>query len=296
MKRNSILLALLAVLAVIAYVVLQKPGEQSRSSESSGYMFELDSTAIDRIAIKSPTLEVLLEKRGAEWFLQKPVSYRADQNVVASTIHQAKTLEVKSIVSSNPEKHNVFMVDSTGTLVKIFEKGVEKASFVVGKVGSGYTETYVRKASSNDVAVASGVFGYVFNRVLREWRDKNIVNVPTETIKEVKFQYGDTTFVLALKDSVWMIGKDSTNATNVQDLLRNFSIVTADDFVDSALSPQPRITAQISYAGHQIRFAFSKPLGKYYVQTSSSPQWFVMETWRANNFLKRKKDLLKSGH
>ena len=295
MKRNATLLGLFAVLLIIAYVVLQKPGEQSLSDEASGNLVEVDSLKIDRIEIKSSALDLALEKRGAEWFIQRPLSYRADQSAVGSVLHQAKSLEVKSIVSSNPGKHSMFTVDSMGTFVKIYEMGAERAAFIIGKPGSSFSETYVRKVNSNDVALVDGSFGYVFNRTLREWRDKNIATVPQENIKDVKFQYGDTTFTLMLKDSVWLIGRDSTQTPAVQDLLRNLSSVTADDFIDTSLSPQPKISTLISYGGVQLRFAFSKPAGKYYVQSSASPQWFVMEPWRANPLVKRKKELVKSG-
>ncbi|MBI4429363.1 MAG: DUF4340 domain-containing protein [Ignavibacteriales bacterium] len=293
MKQNTILIGVLALLLVVAYVVLQKPGEQSLSEEGTGKLVEVDSLKVDRIEIKSPTLDVALEKKGAEWFVQRPLVYRADQNTVANALHQAGNLEVKSIVSSNPEKHSMFTVDSTGTMVRIYEAGNERAGFIVGKPSSSFSDTYVRKMNSNDVALAGGGFGYIFNRALREWREKNIATMAQENIKEVKFQYGDTTFTLAFKDSVWMIGRDSADNSSVQNILRNLSTVTADDFIDSSLSPQPKVSAQIAYNDIQLRFAFSKPTGKFYVQSSASSQWFVMETWRAEQLLKRKKELVK---
>jgi len=289
MKQNTMLIGVLALLLIVAYVVLQKPGEQSLSEEGTGKLVEIDSLKVDRIEIKSLSLDLILEKKGAEWFTQRPISYRADQNNVANVLHQAKNLEVKSIVSSNPEKHPMFTVDSSGTIVKISEAGSERAAFVVGKPSANYSDTYVRMMNSNDVALVGGAFGYMFNRALREWRDKNITVMPQETIREIKYQYGDTTFTLAFRDSVWMIGRDSTDLSSVQSILRNLSTVAADDFVDSTLTPQPRISAQISYGGVVLRFAFSKAMGKYYVQSSASPQWFVLETWRAEQLLKRKK-------
>ncbi|MBI2618859.1 MAG: DUF4340 domain-containing protein [Ignavibacteriales bacterium] len=294
MKQNSLLIGLLAVLLVVAYIVLQKPGEQSLSDERTGTLVEIDSLKVDRIEIKTNTLDLTLEKKGVDWFVSKPLQSRADQNNVANLIHQSKNLGVKSIVSTNPEKHSLFTVDSTGTTVKMYESGAERVAFIVGKPSSSFSETYVRKVQSNDVALVGGGLGYIYNRALREWRDKNIAAVPQENIREVKYQYGDTTFILAFKDSVWMIGRDSTDASSVQALLRNLSTVLADDFIDTLLTPQPKISAQISYNDIQLRFAFSKPAGKYFVQSSASPQWFVMEQWRAQQLLKRKKELVKA--
>jgi hypothetical protein len=296
MNRNtSILIGILLLLVAIAYLVMQNPGEQSSTGESGEYLVKVDSLAVDRIEIKSPTARLLLEKKGVEWLVQEPVSYRADQSNVASLIHESKNLEVKSIVSNKPEKQSVFQVDSTGTLVKMSAQGSEQAAFIIGKSGSSFSETYARRRTSNDVALVGGASSYTFNRPIKDWRDRTILAIPQGRIKEVKFQYGDTTFVLACEDSTWMVSKDSTQDWVVNTLLSSLSNFQADDFVDTLTSKPPKITAQISYGGAQLTFAYLKDGDKYLVQSSHSPQWFEVQTWRANQVLKRKKDLVKSG-
>ena len=295
MTRNTYaLLGILVVLVLITYLVMQKPGERSSSRDTEGELITLDSLAVNKVEITSPTQKVVLEKKGVEWYLTDPLSYRADQSNVGSLLHQCKNLDVKSIVSDKPEKQSLFKVDSTGTMVKVFENGAEKASFVVGKPGSSYLETYVRRTNSNSVALVSGALRYVFDRPIKEWRDRTILKVPEDRIKEVKFQYGDTTFALAWKDSSWMIGRDSTQDLAVKSLISSLSTLQADDFVDTLTTPSPKITAQLSYAGAQVSFSYVKTGDKYLVRSSSSPQWFEMQSWRANQVLKRKKDLVKS--
>lgn len=296
MTRNTyILLGVFGVLVVAAYLVMQKPGERSSSGEPGEYLVSVDSLAVDRIAIKSPTGTVVLEKKGVEWFVQQPISYRADQSNLATLIHDMKNLEAKNIVSNKPEKHAVFQVDSTGTQIRIFEKGAEKASFIIGKAASGFAEMYARRASTNDVMLVNGASGYVFNRPVKEWRDRTIFTVPRDNIKEVRYQYGDTTFILAFKDSTWAIGKDSTQDWVVSNLISSLSNVQADDFVDTLTNRPPKLTAQISFASTQLNFFYNKEGDKYLVQCSASPQWFEMQSWRANQILKRKKDIVKSG-
>jgi hypothetical protein len=135
----------------------------------------------------------------------------------------------------------------------------------------------------------------VFNRPVKEWRDRTILTVHRENIKEVHYQYGDTTFVLALRDSVWMIEKDSTQSEIVSNLLSTLSNVQADDFVDTLDTKPSKPTAQISYSGTQLTFFYVKQGDKYLVQCSASPQWFELQSWRASQILKHKKDIVKSG-
>ena len=295
MNRNTLkLLGLLAALVVVAYLVMQKPGEKSSTGETGEYLVSVDSLAVDRIEIKSSTSHVALVKKGVEWFMEFPVSYRADQGNVAQLIHEIKNLGIKNPVSSKSEKHSVFQVDSTGTLLTIYEKGAEKSSIIIGKMGSTYLESYARRASSDEVLLVGGGSPMTFNKTVREWRDRTIAAPARETIKDVKFQYGDTVFVLAFKDSAWMVGRDSTQEWVVNNLISTLTNVQADDFVDAPNARLSKPSAQITYAGTQITFFYVKEGDKYLVQCSSTPQWFEMQSWRANQILKRKNDITKS--
>jgi hypothetical protein len=295
MKKNiNILIGLFVLLLIAAYLVLQKPGEQSASSDSAGSMLHIDSAAVDKVEIKTPTEFVALEKRGTDWFITQPISYRADQANVGQMIHQMKMLDVKNTISSKPEKHSLFQVDSTGTLVKVYERGAEKSAFILGKTAPSYTEMYARKANSDDVLLVEGVSSYVFSRPVKEWRDKTILSVPKENIKEVKYQYGDTTFTIAFRDSLWTIGKEDARQSTIDGLLSSLSNVQADDFIDGPISPAPKITTVVTYGDAQLRYSYDKAKSKYLVQSSNSPQWFIQEQWKANQILKRKKDLVET--
>jgi len=293
MKRNTLILAgLFVLLLIIAFLVLQKPGEQSVKSASTGLMFKIDSLSVDKVEIKTPASSLVLEKRGAEWFVAQPVNYKADQANVGQIIHQVKNLEIKNIISSKPEKHSVFLVDKAGTQVTVYEKGVEKASFILGKMAGSYSESYARKLNSDDVFIVEGASSYMFNRPVKDWRDKTILATPKESIKEVQYQYGDTTFNIAFHDSAWFAGKDKAQQSVIDGILSSLSNLQADDFIDSTITPQ--VTAMIACAGAQLRFSYNKNMNKYYVQTSQAPQWFVLEQWKANQILKRKRDILET--
>jgi hypothetical protein len=292
MKRSTwILIGTVAVLAVITYIVLRQPGEVSITEGSGRKLVTYDSASVDKIAVTAPTGGVVLEKQGNGWMLTSPIRYMADQNVATAAVGKGKNIEVKNVVSTNPEKQNLFQVDSTGTLVQMFAGGNMVAAFRVGKPSSSYTETYVRKEGSNDVYLADGMFSYMFAHQPKDWRDKSIYKTDPDFIRSVTFKYGDTTLSLAWKDSLWQLNGDSIQQqANVRGLINTLANLQADDFVDSALSAAPKQVALIDVDGTQIRFCEGKSTGTYLVQTSQSPQWYEMQGWRATQVLKRKKD------
>ena len=294
MKRNTLILGgVLLLLIAIALLLMQRPGEQSTTGAEGQLLVEIDSAKVDKLEINSSTGKVILEKRGIEWFLHSPIEYRADQSNVNSLIGQAKNLRVKATVSSNPEKQSLFQVDSTGTIVKVYEKGSEKVSFIVGKMGPTFSETYMRLSNSNDVHLIEGSLSYTFSRPVKDWRDRTIANVPHESITNIVYQYGDTTFALSHKDTLWMIGKDGAKESEVNSLLSSLSNFTADNFIDTPPSPAPKFRTTILYGGILLRFAEVKDQSKFVVQSSTSPQLFEVPQWRANQMLKRRKDFVQ---
>jgi hypothetical protein len=158
-------------------------------------------------------------------------------------------------------------------------------------MAASYTESYARKINSNDVFLVEGANSHMFSRPVKDWRDKTIFTTSRENIKEVQYQYGDTTFSMSFKDSTWLIGKDKGQQSVIDGVLSTLSNLQADDFIDSTLSP--KIMAAVTYAGVQIRFSFNKTTNKYTVQSSHSSQWFILEPWRANQILKRKKEIVE---
>lgn len=292
MKRSTLFLAaILVVLAGLATWVLQKPGEQSRTTAAGDRLVQIDSARVDRIDIRGSSGSVRLERRGMEWFVASPVDARANAASVAGALGQASDLRLKNIVSTKPEKHALFQVDSAGgTSVTMYEGSNVRAAFIVGKPAEGYADTYVRAIGSNEVALVTGSFGWTFSRAVRDWRDRAILTIARADLREVRYQYGDTTFVLAIRDSVWAVDGRTANAQTVEGILNALSSFQCDDFVDG--SAGAKVVAIVTVAGQQLRFSRETGGTRYLVETSAGAQWYVVESWRADQVLKRKKDLL----
>ena len=293
MTRNTwILIGVLAALIVAVYFVMQRPGESS-SSESSGVMLvDFDSAAVDKIEIHSPNGTAVIEREGGVWMLTAPVHYRADDAIVGTTLSSGKRMELKGLISSNPEKRNLFQVDSAGTLVRIYEHGTAKTAFWIGKPSPSYTETYVRRDGSNDVYLASGMFSSTFSRRANDWRDKTILKTDQDAISGVTLRFGDTTVALARQDSIWKVDDDVAKNDAVKSFTGALANFQADDFVDSAVATLPPLTVQIEVGGTQVRLYKEASGDKFYVHTSATPQLFEVYNWRAMQLLKRKKDFM----
>ena len=295
MKRSTwVLAAILVVLAGVTYFVMQRPGERS-SSGSEKVLVEFDSSAVDRIEVHSSSGAVTIERIGGEWMLTAPLRFRADPAGVGSALGSARRILLSSLVSTNPQKQSLFQVDSSGTLVRLYDRDAEKAAFRVGKMGPSYTETYVRREGSDEVYLATGMIGPTFARRPNDWRDKSIFKADQNAITAVTFHYGDTLFALAFRDSAWTIGDQKADQQTVTGFLGALANFQADEFIDDAVTTMPKLTVQIDVAGAQLRLFAPRDGDKTYVQSSALPQLFMVYNWRAQQLLKREKEFLKGG-
>jgi hypothetical protein len=293
MKKNTfILVGLFVLLLAAALFVLHGSGELSADREGSGPMFAIDSAAVDKIELISPEGSVRLERQTGKWFVVLPLRAKASPSAIERAVQQVKILEAKNIVSSNPAKHSLFQVDTTGTEIRLWEGEKIAADFILGKPAQSYGRSYVRRLHSAEVAEAA-VLRSVFGRSVRDWRDKTIAEAVRMNIAEVSYQFGDTALRLTLRDSLWFVGTKKAKQAFVEGIVNTLSNFEADDFLDTSMPKSARPAAVCSYAGIQIRFMFDTVLKKYYVQSSRSSQWFVVEPWRADPLLKREKDLLE---
>jgi len=294
MNRNTLaLLGAVVVLGAIAFFLMQRPGEQSLDSSEGEPLLRIDSASVDRIRIDSPGLPLSMTKRGAEWHIESPLPARASQNAVTTLLHELSSTMIKATVSDRPEKHSLFQVDSTALLLKIFHQENEVGSLFIGKPGPGYGDVYVRPEKTNEVYLVDGAVSRSARQPLKEWRDRTVVSVPRESITEIQYQFGDTTFTVSWKDSVWMIGNQIADEAALSSLLGLLANLQGDEFLDS-LPAKSKLIATITFAGIHLRISQAKGSETFTIQSSSSSQLFELQGWRGNQLLKRKKDLLKT--
>lgn len=290
-KRLVGLAVAFVLLVIVAVVVMQNPGELSIAPGEGEQLLAIDSALINVVEIISPVQRLTLLKEGAVWHLQDPIAYRADQGLVTSLIGQLKSLRSSGVISANPDKQGLFQVDSTGILVALRSSSPEEISLVIGKMGTSYSETYVRLAGSDEVHLVNAPLRSVVERDINDWRDKGILKVSRESIRDVRFQYGDTTFTLAFQDSLWTVGGMPADDGAINSLITSMVDVRADGFVDVPPVKLGLAKAVVSYAGIELRFYDGPTADSHLVQASSTDQWFEMKSWRAGQILKRQQDL-----
>lgn len=293
MKKNIFIwLGIAIVLIIAAYLVLQKSGEQVTNPKERELYLKLDSTAVDKIELKNKHGAWAVEKRSGGWFLIKPVIAPADSEFIAGVIHLLANMQVKSVVSSNPAKRSLFQVDTSASVVKIYQNKELLTELYIGKPGSVYDETYIREANSDDVVVVTGTLFFAFDAPIINWRDAVILNLNKNDISQIDFDYGKEKFSLVQKDSALFLDNKKLDFHLSESVLAAMTYVTADSFVDTALAVEPLIKATISFAGNQLLVSEPFADDKHYIRKSDSKTWYIIGKTKAESLLRKKSDLL----
>ena len=290
MNRSTIfLVTLLLVLGAITYFLLPSENERETSYKPVAVSFAVDSASVVKIELQQKSKNVTLENVGGKWSITFPMHYPADPAIVKQLVSGLSNFRIGSLISSNPEKQSLFQVDGAGTKIIVTDRAGKVSSMVVGKMGPSFSEVYIRLPEGKDVYLGEGIDTWTLNKEVKDWRDKSILSTTADAIKELSYSVGskETSFQ---RDSMgWKSDSKTLDAATMNPVLNSLSNLHADDFLDTLLkSASHPIT--LGVRGNEnvtLKLYPSLPdSSKYFVQSSATPQIFVVSKWTVQQLLK----------
>jgi len=234
MKKQSLILVVIAVILLVIYIFSQRSTPVKRSAD---YLVKIDSAAISKVEILNEDQHVILEKHGDEWWMTYPVEYPANPRFGEDMSAKLSDLKIENLISQQPDKQEKFEVsDSSGISVTV-QAGKEPITIIMGKISEGYQHTYMRLLDSDNIYLVKGVFRSYFSRNAKDWRDKNITKYNKEDFIGYTLTYPDKSMELTKIDTGWVakIGNEEFVAKKsivkrISNLLSNLNCF---DFVDT---------------------------------------------------------------
>ena len=219
MKVSTVLVVVLAVLIVVFLAV--RFGGGRRGGEKPLFPDFVPAEAA-RLVIEGGEATAVFTESDDVWFVASEDSFPAEAGIVEDMLDRVTGFSRKDIISSNPEKHALYNVDSAGVFVSILgAQGDTLVGFVVGKPGPDYQSTYVRDVVSGDVVLARGYLRAVFDRGERTWQDRTIYALEPDAIEEVRI--GRSAESLTLERNAageWFISEPESSACDQERVAR----------------------------------------------------------------------------
>lgn len=207
MSGNKLLLAF-AVLAVLLAVTVWKfnarETEDTRASNDvSVKLPKVKKDDIDELSVSAPEKKaVSFKKTDKTWQLTSPLAAPADGTAIDTALGKLEELEVIGVGATKPENHEKLEVTEPKAVHVVAKKdGKPVLDILIGAYRSG--NTMVREPKSDLVAVVKGSIKYAFEKDVKEWRDRAVLEASSDQIKTVTFNNAHGTFKFVKDGSEW---------------------------------------------------------------------------------------------
>jgi hypothetical protein len=304
MNRSLLTLLVAFAVLIVAYLIINSAKDVTYKPRP---FVAVDTTKLDAIAIRSKSDTLLLKRIAGGWHLAEPVVYPADYRFVHDLLVKLENVEIENLISDEPGKDSIFQVDESGSRVTALAGTDTLADFIVGKMSSDSRHTYTRKMGQREVYLVKGTFSGQLSRKAKDWRDKEILNFPPESVVSLEFQAPKETFRIEKQDSLWYVhqgGKTSPADTKIVDrTLSALSKFRTFDFLDGDSTrmvdfTKPDLVLNIQTdGGSQYTLMLTpqdKEANRYYVKKSGVDNTlFIIYKGSANMLLKKADEFIK---
>ncbi len=188
-------------------------------------------TAIDKIIIKRDDQQLILEKKGQEWYLEDRL---VSANKVKKILAEMENWQLEGPVAKQPASHERLGVKD-GLRVEYWQGEKEEFSLLIGKQAQLPASTYIRRVGQNEVYVVDVYLPPHFALSPNYWWDKTVVQIKRDLVEKIKFNYPDDSFELVYQDGSWLAKKPGNNfavkAGVMDSLFNNLDSLQADEII-----------------------------------------------------------------
>lgn len=300
MKRVVWAAALMVGLLAIYYGLQRRETAKKASETQAKQLVVMDLTNANQIALVragKPTPYIELAKRANEWWLVRPIEYRADQVSANALIQQfgEKTYE-RSFASDSLAKFDLQPAQITVT----FTTPAGSETILVGKKTPVDNNVYARKLDSNDVLVVSAGFTYAAEKSLDDFRSKDVFwNLPA-TLTTVAFETEQDRWQIEERAGQWYAGDLTLSTDKVDALLSRIKNMRIRAHLDPATATGKDFIVkrklQVKAAGNVVEvleFASQIESDKTYrARVVSRNDWLTISDYVYDNLWKRPSELM----
>ncbi len=206
-KRYRLLIGgavLIGMVGLTWWAVSTKTGDTPAAAVTTPTLPEIDRSAITTLEIHRPGDEpaVRLVKDGETWRLAEPVEAPAAQTAVDTALDKLSDLEIRGVATSRTQQHARLEVDAEHGVHVIARAGDSPViDLWIGAFRDG--NTMIRLDGQDQVMMAHGSIKFAFNKPVRDWRDRAIVDLEPDQVREVTFTNTNGTFHFTKSGEDW---------------------------------------------------------------------------------------------
>lgn len=254
---NKTLAAVFGILVlVVLFIFVFDTGKNERTFRDE--LVDIDTSAVTEIKIypKSENgSEIRLFIDDDKWNVTLPggKTVSAPESKIKNLFSQLLSIKPKRLAARGEKKWSEYEVDSSGTVVQVFEGGSKALDLVIGRFAFQQPRsmsTFVRLNNDTDVYEVDGFLSATFNQDANSFRDNVIIKSDHEKWERLVYNYpGDSSFQLQKLDDKWFVNDEPVDSAATVRYLRSIQRLTSTNFVDDVneeqlISPKYSLTIE----------------------------------------------------
>jgi hypothetical protein len=252
LRKTIIVIVLLAIVGGYSYYLSRQP-----KPDKTPKLFKIKAADIQKIDLKYPDREIVLERDGKDWRITKPIEASADKDTAGAIARAIANAEVSRTVEEKPSDLAPFGLKVPAALVTVTMKdGKVLPVLKVGKHSPVGNNAYVMSAAKPAVLLTDASLADEVNKTVDQLRSRVLIGFNQEDVNKFTIQSGDgaPTIEVARESGKWWILKpvrylaDQAEVSQLLDALANARV---SDFV----TDDPSNLAKYGLAKPSVTFA-----------------------------------------
>jgi hypothetical protein len=240
MKLKNTLILLVAAVAVYAFIYFfeSKQPTSKEAAERSGRVVQFDRDKITGITIRNTDTKIQLQKRDGNWYLDAPLTDRADSMAVNQLFTDAESLKTEESIPLDKQSGGKDLLKDFGLansdVQLTFTGGEKTVQLTFGKDAAVEGKIYVRSDDSKSVDVVDNRLKNQLVKKVDDFRDHKLTDLLTTQVDKVLLKTKSGEIELDKKDQHWSLAKPFKargNDQKVNDLISQAANAQVDSFI-----------------------------------------------------------------
>jgi len=238
--RKTLVLAIVVMAAAGVYYANEVRWAKRRDEarEEAKRLYRIGAKEVGRVSLERADGVVTVERRSEGWFLVEPIEERAEQQLCDQMAEAISALQREMIIAEQPEDPGEFGLKPPSLVVTFATTAGETHSVWIGEKNPTSMAYYAKLPEEPAVFFIETYDYNRMNRSLYDLRDKTIISVPLEQVKEVVYEHGPLRIrIEALGDDHWIVKEPleaRAAAPKVRNFIQSFNYARAQQFVSES--------------------------------------------------------------
>lgn len=194
MKKEYLILSIL-ILLLSAYLVFHK---DSKDHYTLPDVKTIDTKDINKISVTFADKTIVFDKKDKDWTLTDN-AYLADASKILNMLDSIKGFKLTALVSSQGDVQRYKLDKEHRIHIKVSDASGKTLAFYIGKPAPSFNHTFVMLEDDKNIYHANGSFRTDFEMDIDDFRDKKVLEVKEDAIKQFIVKKGEITKALIAK-------------------------------------------------------------------------------------------------